>query len=120
MSGIDRFARKLVETGDLFGAARDSFLQFASDFLREIAQMILKKAIFNALSGAGGGGGVGGFITGILGRLFHSGGVVGSGGGASRRIPALAFAGRPGSIPADCRVWPPTRSPRSSRRRRKS
>ena len=67
--------------------------------------MILKKAIFNALSGGwAAAAGCGGIITGLLGKLFHSGGVVGSGGGMSRRVPLSRSRGRPGSIPADCRV----------------
>lgn len=55
---------------------RDAFRQFAADFLRQLAQMILQQTIFNAIQGASGG--IGGVIAGAL--QFHGGGVVGRGG----------------------------------------
>lgn len=50
-----------------------AFLQFAADFLRKIAEMIVQQAILNALQGDGGGGGVGGNIANLILKLFHSG-----------------------------------------------
>lgn len=94
-NAFDRFAQQVVETKDVIGSLRDAFLQFAADFLREIAGMILKQALLNALSGGkkGGGGGVGGSIASFIGGLFHTGGVVGRGGGSTRRMSPFDFAG---------------------------
>ena len=78
---FDSFAQKVAAGENAFQAAGDAFRQFASDFLRQIAQMIIKQAILNAIGGAsGGGGGVGGAIASAIGSLFHEGGVVGQGG----------------------------------------
>ncbi|RZG81829.1 hypothetical protein EXE10_12755 [Acinetobacter sp. WCHAc060033] len=58
-------------------SAGDAFKQFASDFLREIAQMILKQMIFNAIKAASSAMGYsdGGLVTG-----FARGGYTGAGG----------------------------------------
>ena len=58
-------------------SANDAFRQFASDFLREIAQMILKQIMFNAVKAASSfmGYSDGGLVTG-----FSSGGYTGAGG----------------------------------------
>lgn len=68
-------------------SAEQAFREFASSFFREIAQMILKQMIFNAISNAGkaGGGGWGGAIAGVIGSAFggkgySSGGYTGKGG----------------------------------------
>lgn len=72
--------------GDALDEVRNGFLRFAADFLREIASMIAKQAILNALQASGGSGG-GGFISGIAGAingLFSGGGgAVASGAGAA-------------------------------------
>ena len=64
-------------------SASDAFREFASNFLREIAQMILKQMLFNAISkiGGAGGGGLGGMIAGGIGAAFgfSSGGYTGAG-----------------------------------------
>ena len=69
-----------------------TFLQFASDFLIKIAQMIAQQALLNALgASAGGGGGGGGFAAGLINGLFrHSGGKIGTGGGY-KAVPAAWF-----------------------------
>jgi len=67
-------------------AVRDAFLQFAADFLRYIAQMILQYAIFNAIGGMGGSGGIGGFIAGLV---KHTGGLVGNGGTKRAVMPGV-------------------------------
>ncbi len=57
-------------------SAGEAFKSFASDFLREIAQMILKQMLFNAIStafGGGGGGGIGGAVASGLSAAFSSG-----------------------------------------------
>lgn len=82
-SAFDKFAQAIAAGENAWDSFRDAFLQAASDFLREIAQMIIKQALLNALTGgsgaASGSGGVGGFISGIIGSLFHDGGIAGSG-----------------------------------------
>lgn len=65
---------------------RDAFLQFASDFLRQIAQMILQQLALNAATGILGAFGFG---TGQA-IVLHSGGVVGARGSA-RSVDASAF-----------------------------
>lgn len=87
-NAFDRFAQSVAEGKNVFKSLRDAFLQFASDFIRQIAQMIIKQAIFNAIGGTGGQGGVGGGISGAIGGLFggspgatgislHDGGIAG-------------------------------------------
>ena len=77
-SAFDRFSEAVANGANVFKSLRDAFLQFAADFLREIAQMIMKQAIMNALGGGKDkSGGAGGFISSLIGNLFHDGGVVG-------------------------------------------
>lgn len=76
--------------GDAMRGVGQAFMQFAADFLREIAQMILKQLLLNALSSAMGmgnvGGGVAGFVNSLVGggpagalaAVAHTGGLVGS------------------------------------------
>lgn len=95
-------------------SAKDAFRQFASDFLKYIARMILQQTILNALGGgSGGGGGFGAAIAnGINAAVKHEGGIVGGGTERSRRVVAGVFdyarrmhqggiAGlKPGEVPA--------------------
>src|SRR5690606_5136142 len=83
--------------------------QFAADFLRQIAQMIIQQAILNALRGI-----FPGFFGGAVG-LGHTGGLVGGSrvgsGNSTRRVDPGVFAGamryheggiagiRPGEVP---------------------
>lgn len=80
VNAFDRFAEAIANGENAWSSFKDAFLQFAADFLRQIAQMILQTVILNAISGGmgGGGGGLGGFISGLF---RHDGGMVGSGGG---------------------------------------
>lgn len=72
----------------------DTLLQGIGDFLIEMGKAIVKQALFNAISGGSSGGGTGGFLSGLIGKLFHSGGVVGrSGGSGSRMVNPAVFAG---------------------------
>ena len=64
--------------GEALGDVRNAFLKFASDFLRNLAMMIIKQQLLNMLKGSGGG--IGGAIAGALG-MMHTGGVVGAGAG---------------------------------------
>ncbi len=71
-----------------------TLMQGIGEFLIEIGKAIVKQALFNAISGGSAGGGGGGFLSGLLGNLFHSGGVVGrSGGSGSRMVNPGVFAG---------------------------
>lgn len=93
-SAFNSFSKAVAEGQSVGEAARDAFLQFAADFLIQIAQMIIQQAIFNALQGAFGGTRLGGLIG-----LGHTGGIVGSkrvgSGNASRRVNPGMFAGAP-------------------------
>jgi len=73
--------------------------------LAQVAQQLL------SMPSVRGGGGIGGFLSGILGSIFHQGGVVGQG-GPKRNVHPAVFAGapryhsggvaglRPGEVPA--------------------
>lgn len=87
----DRITNGLTEAFFAFAdgtkSAETAFREFASSFFREIAQMILKQMIFNAISGMGkmGGGGLGGMFAGVIGGAFGgkgyaTGGYTGKGG----------------------------------------
>lgn len=95
---VDQFFQSIGNGVNAIQALGDAFRQFAADFLRQIAQMILKQVILNmlqsAMGGSGGkGGGVGATIASAVSGLFrHSGGMVGSGGGY-KPVPLSAFAG---------------------------
>jgi tape measure domain-containing protein len=82
-NAFDSFAQKVVEGQSAFAAARDAFLQFASDFLRMIAQMIIQTVILNALKTA---------FPGTFGvAANHSGGIAGSS-NRSRQVSPMWFA----------------------------
>lgn len=91
-SAFDRFSQAVAEGQSVGEAAREAFLQFAADFLRQIAQMIIQQAIFNALKGAFGGTPFGATIG-----LGHTGGIVGStrvgSGNMSRKVNPAIFSG---------------------------
>jgi tape measure domain-containing protein len=112
-SAFDNFARSVAEGANVFKSLRDAFLQFAADFLRQIAQMILQAALLNALGGgSGGSGGAGGFLSELInGIIKHDGGLVGSTGRSRAVSPAWfsnavryhqgGIAGlKPGEVPA--------------------
>ena len=81
---FDQFAQSIAEGQNAIKSLGRAFLQFAADFLRQIAQMILKQTILNALQGdkKSPGGGIGGMIAGAIGSVFgikrHSGGLINS------------------------------------------
>jgi hypothetical protein len=109
-NAFDNFAKAVAEGKNIGEAARDAFLQFASDFLRQIAQMIIQQAILNAMRSFGfpGAGGVGVGVG-------HTGGVVGGvragSGNSTRSVNPAIFANamrahtggvpglRPGEVP---------------------
>ena len=87
-NAFDQFAQAVAEGQNVITSLRDAFLQFAADFLRQIAQMITQQLLLNAISGifgggagGGGGGGIGGFlargVNAAGAATFHTGGIVG-------------------------------------------
>lgn len=79
------FAQAVANGEDAVSSLKDAFLQFASNFLLEIAAMILKQALFNSLqavSAALGGG---------LFGMFHTGGVVGMTNGSQKYVSPAWF-----------------------------
>lgn len=112
LTGADNFLSKIRDTGDVFGSAREAFRQFASDFLLKIAQMILRQALFNALSQAFSGSAAGSIGAGIVSAFkAHTGGIAGFGLQQSRANAAVfanalryhtgGIAGlRPNEVPA--------------------
>ena len=99
---LKAFSDAYAETGKLsdgFKAARDAFLQFAADFLMQIAQMIIKAIILHAIQNAlnNKSGGYGAAVSAALTAAGHTGGVVGSsnniGANPRRMVSPLVFAG---------------------------
>lgn len=99
---LEAFANAYAETGklsDAFQAARDSFLQFAADFLMQIAKMIIQAIILQAIKNAlnNSSGGYGAAVSAALTAAGHTGGVVGSsnniGANPRRMVSPLVFAG---------------------------
>lgn len=92
-SGIDGFVDKLAETGDLFGSLKEAFREFAINFLKDIAKMILQQMVFNALKSIGGGffGGAAGAVSGgVSAGVNHAGGTAGGVQNRTRTVsPAL-------------------------------
>lgn len=97
VNGVDNFIKRLNEGQSAIGALGASFAQFAADFLRQIALMILKQMALNALMAFGNaiGGPLGGSIAqaagNLGGRAGHTGGIVGT---------AAIGAGNPVGTPA--------------------
>lgn len=86
VQGISQFAQAVAEGENVFHSLKDAFLSFAASFLQQIAQMILKQLIFNAISG---------FMKSIgLGvPVAHTGGVIGKSSLVSRNVSPMLFAG---------------------------
>ena len=85
VNAFDSFAKAVAEGKSVTEAARDAFLQFASDFLRQIAQMILKQLVFNAITG---------FFPGFNAGVSHAGGMAGRS-NRSRNVDPSIFANAP-------------------------
>lgn len=73
---FDSFAQAVANGENAFQALGTAFLQFAANFLREIAMMILKQTILNALAGFGGP--IGKAASALGGAVAHGGGTIGS------------------------------------------
>ncbi len=76
------FFENVAEGKNIIDSAKDAFLSFASDFLRQIAQMIIQQIALNTAKAIGRAFGV---------PIFHQGGIVGST-GAARRVNPAVFA----------------------------
>ncbi|WP_426027679.1 phage tail length tape measure family protein [Brevundimonas sp. TWP2-3-4b2] len=99
---FDRLAQSIAEGKNVIQSLGDTFRQFAADFLKQIAKMILQQMILNALQSMGGGpvkggagSGAGDFLSRTITSLFggkspgvgkHGGGLVGASG--RRMIPS--------------------------------
>lgn len=94
-NAFTKFAEAIANGENAMQALGTAFRQIAADILLQIGQMIVKQAIFNMISGMFKGKGLGGGIMSLVGKLFHTGGEVGSGSGPSRSISAAAFSGAP-------------------------
>lgn len=70
-------------------SAGDAFRQFAADFIKQIANMILQQIIFNAVKGIAGG--AAGGLNGAMAGVAHTGGIAGRT-GSSRRVSAAWFS----------------------------
>ena len=78
-NGLASVAESIAEGEDAIGALGDAFRTVAAEFLLNLGKMIAQQAFFNALQSAGfmGGKGFGNGIMGMVGGLFHTGGVAG-------------------------------------------
>ena len=84
---FDTFSQQVAEGVPIAEAAKNAFLQFAADFLKSIAQMILQQVAFNIARGIFGAFGVPSAGVGVM----HTGGMVG-GRTAQRRVDPAMFA----------------------------
>lgn len=105
-SGVENIAKGFGEAivgaqswGDALRGVRNAFLNFAADFLRQIAMMIIKQQILNALQsmGSSDSGGFMGTIAGALNTMvLHDGGLVGAGVSLrTRSVDPSMFIGAP-------------------------
>ena len=86
-SGIDQFVKALADGQSAFGALKDAFLDFADNFLRLIAQMILQQIAFNIaktiLTAVG---------VGVPVPTNHTGGIAGVSSSGSRMVDPAVFS----------------------------
>lgn len=90
-AAFDRFAEAVANGENVFESLWDAFRQFAADFLRQIAQMIIKQLIFNLVAG------ILKSISGappvpVPGIQAHSGGIIGGAGPTPRAVSPTWFA----------------------------
>jgi GH24 family phage-related lysozyme (muramidase) len=102
-SALDRFAQAVANGSNAFSALGDAFLSFASDFLRQIAQMIEQQIIFNLVSGilravSGSVAPNASLVPNIQGTMaanpgiFHTGGIAGQQATFTRSVSPAWFA----------------------------
>ena len=98
-NAFDQFAKSVADGEDAIGSLKDAFMNFVADFLRQIAMMIIKQLILNALQNSNPYGAAAGAALGVVNGATqaHSGAVIGSGGRGGRSVsaPASWFAGAP-------------------------
>jgi tape measure domain-containing protein len=87
---FDRWVDEVDKGRNAIAALWDSFRQFASDFLRQIARMIMQQIILNALQNSGFGGQVASGVN-ISANVNHDGGVIGAA-GRQRSVAASYFS----------------------------
>lgn len=82
-SALDKFAQAVANGKNVFSSLKTAFLEFASNFLLQIAKMIQQQIIFNLVSsilraagGAAGGAGGGSAVSSNI-QFAHTGGVIG-------------------------------------------
>lgn len=99
LNGVRTFVSTLQETGNVFKSLKAAFLDFAVNFLQQIATMILQQMLFNALRAIGGGffggaaAGVGSAVSGAGAAVLHTGGTVGGVASRTRTVDPGIFAG---------------------------
>lgn len=74
-NALDNMVASIYDGEDAFDAAKNAFLQFAADFLRQMALMIIKQIALNALAAFGGP--IGSAAAALGGIAGHTGGLVG-------------------------------------------
>lgn len=89
--GNERLASTLTDAVDAIGRGDDAFREFAANFLRRIALMIIQQQILNALQGASASNPYAAAARAVVGAL-HSGGIAGSA-RPGRAIDPSWFAG---------------------------
>lgn len=88
ISAFDSFAQAVANGEDALKALDTAFRQFAANFLMEIAKMILKQIMFNALQSISRA-----LTGGIMSIVAHTGGIVGQSVSGSRTVAPGWFAG---------------------------
>lgn len=84
--GASSFRRLNDELADFITTGKMDLRGFVSYALNELAKIAIYQTVTRPLYDE---------ASSIFAGLFHSGGVVGEGGGVGRQVPALAFAGAP-------------------------
>lgn len=98
-TALDSFVTAVVNGENAMKALKTAFLQFAANFLREIAMMIIKQMVLNALSGIGGPIGTAAKALAAGGSVptGHTGGRLGAGvvgaGNVSKTVSPAVFSG---------------------------
>lgn len=91
-TAVQKLAEGQISFRDAIKETGVAFLQFAADFMREIAMMIAKRLILKALESTSWGAGIAGLVNG---GVKHSGGLVGGTSNRSRMVPSAVFANAP-------------------------
>ncbi len=87
VTAIDQFVQAVVDGKSAFGALKDAFLDFAANFLRLIAQMILQQIALNIAKGV-----LSAFGVGVPVGTNHTGGLAGIQRSGTRNISPEVFA----------------------------